>query len=107
MRTQESQILAQKIINSLEGYIIIPNWDAKEYSDNVDGMIDEITNLICRDLKNNKAKDREDKLNMLDDYIERVDKVLKEFDEDHKVGVEPLQQKLQEKKESFILSLQQ
>lgn len=106
MRTQESEILAQKIIEALEGYIIIPNWDAKEYSNNVDGMIDEITDLICRDLKNNNAKDREDKLNMIDDYIERVSKVLKEFDKEHKVGVEPLQQKLQEKKESFILSLQ-
>lgn len=106
MRTQESQILAQKIIDALEGYIIIPNWDAKEYSDNVDGMIDEITDLICRDLKNNNAKDTEDKLNTLDDYIERIDKTLKEFDKEHKVGVEPLQWKLQEKKESFILSLQ-
>lgn len=106
MRTQESEILAQKIIDALEGYIIIPNWDAKDYSDNVDGMIDEITDLICRDLKNNTAKDKEDKLNMLDDYSERVNKVLKEFDKEHKVGVEPLQQKLQEKKESFILSLQ-
>lgn len=106
MRTQESEILAQQIIDALEGYIIIPNWNAKDYSNNVDGMIDEITDLICRDLKNNKAKDTEEKLDTLGDYIDRVEKTLKKFDKNHKVGVEPLQRKLQEKKESFILSLQ-
>lgn len=105
MRTQESEILAQKIIDASENFIIIPNWDADNYKNNVGGLINDITDLICRDLKNNGSLDVEEKVDTLEDYSDAINGVLKEFHEEHKIPVEPFQHQLRDKKESFAFEV--
>lgn len=105
MRTQESQILAQKIINASEGYLIIPNWDTDNYKDNVEGLVDEITDLLCRDLKNNNAKPSEEKIDMLGEYVDTVNSVLKDFEQDHGVDVRPIKHLLDNKQKSFAFEI--
>lgn len=107
MRPQESQILAQKIIDASEGFIIIPNWDADNYKNNVNGLINDITDLLCRDLKNNGAKPKEEKLDLLDDYTSTIEGVLKEFNQEHKVDIESFKHQLRDKKESFAFELRE
>ena len=105
MESGISVILNRKIIDATKGYIIETNWKAEDYTDRSAELINDIFDSVATDLKNNNARDQEDKLNTMGDLIDKIEKALKSFEDEHGHNMLSYFQQIREKKESFAFEV--
>lgn len=105
MESRISVILNRKIIDAAKGYIIETNWKAEDYADRSSELIDDIIDSVATDLKNNNAREEEDKLNMMNDLTDKIEKALKRFEEEHDHDMLSYYQQIRDKKESFAFEV--
>lgn len=105
MESRISEILARKILEEVKGYIILPNWKAEDYRDRPEELIDELMDNVGTDLKNNNARDEEEKIKMMEDFTDSLENTLDVFEKDHDHDMLPFRQQIREKKESFAFEV--
>lgn len=105
MESRTSVILNRKIIDAAKGYLIVTNWKAEDYTDRSNELIDDIVDSVATDLKNNNARDEEDKLDAMNDLADKIEKALKIFEEEHDHDMLSYFQQVRDKKESFAFEV--